>query len=182
MMLALWRQPCLHRDNRHVDEIRERLIPCRVAVLNAWAAKPRFNIGNSAMTQAQIATVQAAYACFSKGDIPGILALLDPDVAWEHDWGGATLKWYTPRKGREDVSAFFASLADFEFVRFEPFGFLAGENMVAVPIHIDLIFKPNGKRIRDLEMHLWTFNADGKVIAFRHIVDTLQLARQTDQA
>lgn len=129
--------------------------------------------------QRNVATVQAAYACFARGDVPGILALLDPGVAWEHDWGGRPLKWYTPRHGRDAVPGFFAALADFEFVRFEPQAFLSDDHMVAVPVQIELKVKANGRTIRDLEVHLWTFGADGKVSRFRHVCDTLQFAEMT---
>ena len=36
------------------------------------------------------------------------------------------------------------------------------------------VVKATGRRIRDLEMHLWTFAPDGKVARFRHVVDTHQ--------
>jgi len=74
------------------------------------------------------------------------------------------------------VPAFFASLADFEFVRFEPFAFLEGDNTVAVPVRLELVHRATGKRIRDLEMHLWTFAPDGQIAGFRHFVETLQWA------
>jgi len=38
------------------------------------------------------------------------------------------------------VPGFFARLADFEFVRFEPFAFLEGDIMVAVPVRLELVF------------------------------------------
>jgi len=123
--------------------------------------------------------VKAMYESFGKGDVPAILARLAPDVVWEHDWGGESLKWFEPRRGRDAVPGFFASLADFEFVRFEPFAFLEGDNMVAVPVHLELVYKASGKRIRDLEMHLWTFGSDGLVTGFRHFVDTQQFAQAT---
>ena len=126
-----------------------------------------------------VETVQSAYAAFGRGDIPGILALLADDVRWEHDWGGEQLKWYASRRGPADVVGFFQSLADFEFLRFEPFAFLEGDNMVAVPVHVELRVKANGKTFKDLEAHLWTFGVDGKVTAFRHLTDTHQLAMVT---
>lgn len=126
-----------------------------------------------------IDAVKAMYECFGKGDVPGILARLASDVQWEHDWHSPPLKWYTPRRGRNDVPKFFESLADFEFLRFEPFAFLEGDNMVAVPVHIELRVKANGKIIKDLEAHLWTFGADGLVTHFRHLVDTQQFAMAT---
>jgi ketosteroid isomerase-like protein len=95
--------------------------------------------------------------------------------------GAATpLKWYRPRRGRDEVPGFFeAVFADFEFVRFEPIAFLEGGSMVAVPIHLELLVKANGKRIRDLEAHLWTFGADGLVTRMRHLLDSHQFALAT---
>jgi ketosteroid isomerase-like protein len=123
--------------------------------------------------------VKAIYESFGKGDVQGILARLATDVAWEHDWGGETLKWFEQRRGRDAVPGFFASLADFEFVRFEPFAFLEGDGMVAVPVRLELVCKASAKRIHDLEMHLWTFGSDGLVTGFRHFVDTHQWAQAT---
>jgi uncharacterized protein len=123
--------------------------------------------------------VKAIYESFGTGDIAAILARLAPDVAWEHDWGGESLKWFEHRQSRDAVPAFFASLADFEFVRFEPFAFLEGDNMVAVPVRLELVYRANGRRIRDLEIHLWTFEPDGQISGFRHFVDTLQWAQAT---
>jgi ketosteroid isomerase-like protein len=83
-------------------------------------------------------TGNAIYEYFSKGDVPGILDRLVPDVEWEHDWGAPPLKWYVPRRGRAEVVKFFQTLADFELLRFERVAFLEGANVVEVPIPIEL--------------------------------------------
>ena len=57
--------------------------------------------------------------------------------------------------------------------------FLEGDNQVAVPIRLELVCKANGRRIHDLEMHLWTFGPDGLATGFRHFVDTRQWAVAT---
>lgn len=126
-----------------------------------------------------VETVKAAYAAFGRGNIPAILALLADDVAWEHDWGAATLKWYRPRRGPADVAGFFQTLADFDFLLFEPANLLEGGNQVVAVTHVELTVKSNGKRFKDLEAHLWTFGPDGKVTGFRHLTDTHQLAMAT---
>jgi ketosteroid isomerase-like protein len=47
---------------------------------------------------------------------------------------------------------------------------------VAVVIGVTLTLKSTGKRVEDTEIHLWTFGPDGKVVALRHFLDTLQHA------
>jgi ketosteroid isomerase-like protein len=124
-------------------------------------------------------TVKVIYDCFGRGDVPGILEWLAPDVEWEHDWGATPLRWYQPRRGHDGVLQFLAALADFEFLRFEPLAFLEGDGMVAVPIRLELRVKATGRVIRDLEAHLWTFGDDGLVRRMRHFVDTQQFALAT---
>lgn len=124
-----------------------------------------------------VASVQAIYAAFGRGDVPAFLAHLDEDVDWEHDWGSPPLSIYTPRRGRAEVAKFFAALHAIEITRFEPINLLAGGNQVAAVIRLGLTVKATGQAVTDLEMHLWTFGTDGKVTGLRHICDTHQLAR-----
>jgi ketosteroid isomerase-like protein len=126
-----------------------------------------------------VETVKTLYACFGRGDVTGILERLDPDVEWEHDWGGEPLPLFRPRRGRAAVAGFFQALADFEFLRFEPVAFLEGGDMVAVPVYLGLRDKRTGREMHDLEAHLWTFGSDGLVRRLRHILDTRQFAAMT---
>jgi ketosteroid isomerase-like protein len=123
-----------------------------------------------------IETVKEMYACFGRGDVPGILERLAPDVEWEHDWGMEPLPLYRERRGREAVAGFFEELGQFEFLRFEPVAFLEGGDMVAVPIRLELRHRESGRVLRDLEAHLWTFRPDGLVARVRHLIDTRQFA------
>ena len=50
-------------------------------------------------------------------------------------------------------------------------GMMVSENQVATEVLVDAIV-PGGKRLRDEEIHLWNVNDAGKVIRFRHYVDT----------
>ena len=45
-------------------------------------------------------TVEAIYAAFGRGDIPGILGALREDVEWEHDAVDHGIPWLAPRQGR----------------------------------------------------------------------------------
>jgi ketosteroid isomerase-like protein len=48
---------------------------------------------------------------------------------------------------------------------------MAGERQVAAQIVIEAEL-PSGAVFRDEEMHLWSFGDDGRVVHFRHYVDT----------
>jgi hypothetical protein len=76
-----------------------------------------------------------------------------------------------PRVGREEVPKFFEELAAYDLVRFEPLEFLAGGDWVAVPAQFELRHKATGKVAADLEVTLWRFGPDGKVVWFRHVLD-----------
>lgn len=121
-----------------------------------------------------IETVQRLYAAFGQGDIPTILGELTADCAWEHDAvDHHGIPWLKPRVGPAEVAQFFGELAtDLEFHRFEVLNLLAGGNQVVGVIDLEVTVRPSGRRVRDLEAHLWTFDADGKVAKFRHFIDT----------
>lgn len=120
-----------------------------------------------------IETVQAIYEAFGRGDVPGILAHLADDVAWEQDSPGFGLPWYAPRTGAAEVPGFFGDLmGNVVLTEFEPLNFLAGGDQVAVVVRIAMEVKTTGRAVAtDLEVHLWTFGADGKVVRFAHVVD-----------
>lgn len=125
---------------------------------------------------AHVETARSIYAAFGRGDVPFILSRLAEDVHWEHDWGAAPLPLYAERRGRDAVPGFFAALAALDFLHFEPLDFLASATRVAVPVRIELRVRANGRIIRDLESHWWTFDDAGAVVAFRHMADTRQFA------
>ena len=116
-------------------------------------------------------TVHTIYDCFGRGDIEGVLEHLDPDVRWDADWGMTPPPLYAPRIGRDAVPDFFAALGAYELVKFEPLEFLSGGDWVAVPAQFEIRDKATGKVAADLEVHLWRFGRDGKVVWFRHVLD-----------
>jgi ketosteroid isomerase-like protein len=126
-----------------------------------------------------IETVQEIYAAFGRGDVPAILGRLGDDVRWDH-WPEASgaqrhgVPWLAERTGRGEVAGFFASLAALDIHAFAPRAFLAGDGMVAAVIDLDATVVATGERIRDVEIHLWSFGADGRVTEFRHVVDTVK--------
>jgi hypothetical protein len=126
-----------------------------------------------------IATVQDIYAAFGRGDIPAILDRLADDVCWDHlpDGGGAQrhdVPWLRERTGREDVAGFFEALGALDFHVFAPTVILGDGDTVVALIDEDVTVRATGERFRDATAHVWSFGPDGRVIAFRHLTDTVK--------
>ena len=126
-----------------------------------------------------IDTVAAVYEAFGKGDIPAILERLADDVQWDM-WEptskalDGTIPYLVPRKGPGEVAEFFGTLADVEFHAFEPLTIAGSGDTVIATIKLGATVKATGKRVDDFEVHVWTFDADGKVTSLRHVIDTLK--------
>ena len=119
-------------------------------------------------------TVEAIYAAFGRDDIAGILDTLREDVEWEHDVVDYGIPWLVRRRGRARVAGFFEALHALDIRRFEPKRILADDTMVAAVIHVEIAVRATSRVITDVELHLWTFDAQGKVARFRHVADTHQ--------
>jgi uncharacterized protein len=122
-------------------------------------------------------TVQAIYQAFGQGDVPSILSKLSPRVQWDawpdHSAQAAGHPLFAPRSDPQGVAEFFRlvgeQMAIHEFKVLDIFG---NGRQVAAEVVIDYSYQPTGRRIRDEELHLWTFGEDGKIARFRHYVDT----------
>jgi ketosteroid isomerase-like protein len=119
-------------------------------------------------------TVHRMYAAFGAGDVPALLACIAPDVVWDYGPSSVDLPWLRERRGHAGVIEFLQSLAEFEFHRFEPKAVLEGPGGLVVGIvHVESTLKRNGERIVEPEeVHLFHFDATGKVARFRHQLDT----------
>ena len=126
-------------------------------------------------TTDHVTTIADLYAAFGRGDVPAILEALAEDVRWEH-WDDNTaqregVSHLQPRTGREGAAEFFAEIAELDFHSFEVRGIAAGDDLVVADIRIDASL-PSGGRFRDEELHVWRFDADGRICGMRHYVDT----------
>lgn len=124
------------------------------------------------MSESNVLAVKSIYAAFGRGDVPAILSHLDESVEWDADVESWGMPWYEPLRGRDSVPAFFARLAEHTRIhKFAPMNFLAGGSQVAVPIELEIEILRTGRRVVDLEVHLFTFGPTGLVTRFAHVLD-----------
>jgi uncharacterized protein len=127
-------------------------------------------------TNSHAGTVTAIYEAFGRGDVAAILSHLSEDVTWdvtEEPWTphAARVPWLLPRRGHAEVAEFFAIAGAWKYERFEVLDLLVSDTQVAAEVRLvaDL---PNGNRLDEIVMHLWTFGENGSVIALRRMLDT----------
>jgi uncharacterized protein len=124
-----------------------------------------------------LATVNAIYEAFGRGDIPALLEHVSDDVQWEA-WADNTAQkagvgWMQPRHGKAGVAEFFQGIADeLDIQEFQVLSLMAGGDQVAAEFVLAANLRKGEGSYRDEEMHLWTFGADGKVTRLRHYTDT----------
>lgn len=117
-----------------------------------------------------LSTVQALYERFGRGDLPGLLAMLDDDVDWHFvaDRGAP----YRPCRGREAVGRWFGTVLEADDIRrFEPREFLAGGDSVTVLGWEQTVARPAGKAFECEWVHVWRLK-DGRVTRFWGMLDT----------
>src|SRR6476620_2628553 len=86
----------------------------------------------NAMSNANIAVIQNIYVAFGRGDVPGLLAGLTPDIDWQ-TVGAGPYPTFGPRKGQIAVQQFFVDVAqNEEFSDFTPREFYAADDKVFV--------------------------------------------------
>ena len=73
------------------------------------------------------------------------------------------------------AAGFFRSLAAVDITRFQPNTFLESGHIVVVLIDLAATVRSTGRQVtEDDEVHIWHFDAAGKVHKFRHRADTHQ--------
>jgi ketosteroid isomerase-like protein len=118
--------------------------------------------------------VGGLYDAFGRGDLPGLLALVDPDVDWsvQVDAPGAELvPMFQNGRGHGAVQRYFDGVAQLEIHAFEVRAMHASGDEVLVEITFDFHHRTTGKGTRVDEIHHFVVR-DGKVVRYRPFVDT----------
>lgn len=118
-----------------------------------------------------LSTVQTAYACFGRGDIPALLQLLAADVSWRFV-GDRSAPYTGGWHGHAEVAGWFGRVAQADAIEvFEPREFLAGDNHVTVIGFERTRALPAGAVFESEWVHVWRLR-DGLVASFYGLLDT----------
>lgn len=128
------------------------------------------------VTSPNTVALAAIYDAFGRGDVAYILGQLADDVLFDADWTDnhaqrAGVPHLMPRRGPAQVAEFFALIGAWRVDEFEVLDLIGSGDQVVAEIRAGFTL-PNGGRLVDDELHLWTFDTEGKVTRFRHYVDT----------
>jgi len=125
-------------------------------------------------TQENLRVVKEGFAAFSRGDIPGLLALMAEDVEWIIPGPGLPLGG--TYRGRDGVANFFQKLAaDADILEFQTREFMAEGDRVLV-IGWERVKVKATNRTVELDWIMSFAVRNGKVAAYRQYTDTKALA------
>jgi ketosteroid isomerase-like protein len=129
------------------------------------------------MSQENVALVEAIYAAFGTGDVPGVLARMSPDIVW-NEAENFPYADRNPYLGPEAVlTGVFARIGE-EWDGFTvlPEDLLDAGDTVVVLGRYTGTCKATGRTLDAQLVHVWRIE-DGKVVRFQQYTDTLQAAR-----
>jgi ketosteroid isomerase-like protein len=131
----------------------------------------------STQHSSDLATIQEAYRAFARGDIPAVLAVLDPQVAWTEAAGSAYAGTHV---GHDAVlqNVFAALGTDWETFLPTPTEFFDCGSAVVVLGRFDGVHRATGRAMTSRFAHVYRLT-DGRVTAFESINDTHQVRRAT---
>ena len=126
------------------------------------------------MSVENVNTVEGMYTAFAKGEIPAVLAALDPQVEW---WEAENFIYAdgNPYVGPEAVlqGVFMRIAMEWDGFAVTPNQVLdAGDTAISQGIYSGT-HKQTGKQARAQFAHFFTFR-DGKIVKFQQYTDTAQ--------
>ncbi len=123
-----------------------------------------------------VATVQAIYTAFGRGDIAAIQQHVAPETHWDFNGGRSEVPWHRPVENRAGVAAFLGTFgSQVAVLRFEPREFIHSGKHVVVEIRLQYTVLSTGREVTQDQLHWWTFDTNHKVARLRHFEDTAQV-------
>ena len=128
-----------------------------------------------------VAVVQRAYDAFGRGDIAGLLALLDENIPWETP-GPSDLPTAGKRRGHQAVAEFFQTIgAVGDILQFEPTTIVAQDDIVVVLGRETNRVKATGNTVDFEWVHVFTVR-DGRIVAFKEYGDVSAIVAEVRAA
>jgi uncharacterized protein len=129
----------------------------------------------------QVDYVRAIYDAFARGDVPGMLGMLDPQVEWieaEHVtlWPGGPI--YGPDQVAAQVLSRFPELFGDTF-RIEVERLHACGDTVIMQGRYSATVQPTGKELSAPVVHVWDIGG-GKIVRWQQYTDTWAFAEATN--
>ncbi len=122
-----------------------------------------------------INSVKSVYDAFAKGDVPGVLGFLSPDISWTEAEGFPTGGTYT---GPDAVlkGVFMPLVTEWEGFAAVPDELIDGGDTVIALGKYSGTYKATGKSFQANFAHIWKIK-EGKAFRFVQYVDTLIVNR-----
>ena len=121
--------------------------------------------------QENVAIVRRGYEAFGRGDLDGLISLMDDNVEWVSP-GPSDLPTAGQRRGPQQVRQFFGSVNElYDFESFEPQTFVSEGDLVVVLGTDRVKVKATGKTITEAWAHVFTVK-NGKIVRFQEYIDT----------
>ena len=131
--------------------------------------------------QQNLEIVRSAYAAFGRGDVEGLIALLDPQVSWRTP-GPTDLPTAGLRQGVGAVREFFGILVNtFDIQDFRPADFLAQGDKVVVFGTSREGPKGAGRLVDFRWVHVFTVR-NGRIVEFEEPADVSELVEEFRRA
>ena len=120
--------------------------------------------------------VKGAYEAFARGDVPYVLAVMDPKIEWYEAEGNPYMPsgkaWIGPDAVLNNL--FMRLSTDWDGFGVHPTAYHDAGDMVVVEARYSGTHKVTGKRMNPQVCHVWTVR-HGKLAKFQQYVDTAQL-------
>ncbi len=131
------------------------------------------------MPGGNVAIVKGIYQAFAGGDVASAVASMSPEIEW-NEAENFPYADGNPYRGPEAiVGGVFARIGgEWDGFAIEPEQFLDAGDTVVVTGRYSGTYKATGRSMNPQVAHFWTL-AEGKVVRFQQLVDTLAVARAT---
>jgi ketosteroid isomerase-like protein len=125
------------------------------------------------MSQENVEVARRLNSAFNRGDVVGIIELLDPECEW---WDRVDDPGAAVHRGHEGVSRYLSELADHAKMHVEAEEFIDAGDYVVTPVRLDGRGRASGAPFEEHEVHVLRMR-DGKVTEVREYREKTEALR-----